>query len=71
MGKIFGYGGGRRSGNDLILRIAVAAGFFSIRFLWGKSGGKGERYRFFRFKSSTPLLHSHKDEFALGGKLGR
>ncbi|WP_155985331.1 hypothetical protein [Paenibacillus maysiensis] len=53
------------------LTIAVAAGFFSIRFLWGKSGGKGERYRFSRFKSSTPLLHSHKDEFALGGKLGR
>ncbi|MFK4340440.1 MULTISPECIES: hypothetical protein [unclassified Paenibacillus] len=53
------------------LTIAVAAGFFSIRFLWGKSGGKGERYRFSRFKSSTPLLHSHKDEFALGEKLGR
>ncbi|WP_155985466.1 hypothetical protein [Paenibacillus maysiensis] len=25
------------------LTIAVAAGFFSIRFLWGKSGGNGER----------------------------
>ncbi|WP_283657123.1 hypothetical protein [Paenibacillus sp. RC343] len=56
---------------DLILRSLLPPDFFSIRFLWGKSGGKGERYRFSRFKSSTPLLHSHKDEFALGEKLGR
>ncbi|WP_431088302.1 hypothetical protein [Paenibacillus sp. 8b26] len=26
------------------LTIAVAAGFFSIRFLWGKSSAKGERF---------------------------
>ncbi|WP_155983872.1 hypothetical protein [Paenibacillus sp. 1-18] len=42
MGKIIGYGWETlRVGFDLT--IAVAAGFFSIRFLWGKSGGKGER----------------------------
>ncbi|MET3209507.1 UNVERIFIED_CONTAM: hypothetical protein ABIC26_002454 [Paenibacillus sp. PvR008] len=51
MGKIFGYGGGVALRGGFDLTIAVAAGFFSIRFLWGKSDGKGkgERYRFSRF----------------------
>ncbi len=61
-------GGVRALRGPFELTIAVADGFFSIRFLWGKSVGKHmlpnraffqkafrRTLRFFRFKWPTPL----------------